>query len=229
MSLRGAAPRPRQAGGGQGNSGGADRGPLRRAPHLDRRHVPRRGRGRAPPFGLKAKRVHGRRGELVPDEVVIGVVAERLAKDDAVNRRVRPRRVPPHDGPGRGAPAAPRAGRRSTPRSTSTSPPRSCSSASPAGGSASTCGTHVPRERAAQGRTGPATSDGGEVVQREDDTAGGDHRAAGALRAGDRARCSTSTTGSGMLVTVDGVGDPDEVFDRLLDGHRARPGTALTR
>src|ERR1041384_7494899 len=34
------------------------------------------------PFGLKAKE-YMKRGELVPDDVVIGVVAERLAKDDA--------------------------------------------------------------------------------------------------------------------------------------------------
>ena len=35
-------------------------------------------------FGLRAKE-YMERGELVPDDVVIGVVAERLAKDDAVD------------------------------------------------------------------------------------------------------------------------------------------------
>src|SRR3954447_14922373 len=35
------------------------------------------------PFGLKAKE-YMTRGELVPDDVVIGVVAERLAKDDCL-------------------------------------------------------------------------------------------------------------------------------------------------
>src|SRR5207248_11643475 len=36
------------------------------------------------PFGLKAQEFM-KRGELVPDDDVIGVVAERLAKDDAVD------------------------------------------------------------------------------------------------------------------------------------------------
>ena len=42
------------------------------------------------------------RGDLVPDEVIIGVIAERIAGSEAAGR-VHPRRLPAHRRPGRGA------------------------------------------------------------------------------------------------------------------------------
>jgi adenylate kinase len=62
--------------------------------------------------------------------------------------------------------------------------------------------------------------DGGEVVQREDDTPEAVTK---------RLELYTKATqplldfyeGLGLLVTIDGVGDPDGVFDRILDGVEA--------
>src|SRR5438874_8873712 len=53
------------------------------APHISTGDMFRAAAAAGTPFGLKAKEFM-KRGELVPDDVVIGVVAERLAKDDAL-------------------------------------------------------------------------------------------------------------------------------------------------
>src|SRR5438270_391775 len=53
-------------------------------PHISTGDMLRAAAAARTPFGLKAKE-YMKRGELVPDDVVIGVVAERLAKDDAVD------------------------------------------------------------------------------------------------------------------------------------------------
>ena len=42
------------------------------------------------------------RGDLVPDEVIVGVIAERIDSAEA-GRRLHPRRLPAHRAPGRGA------------------------------------------------------------------------------------------------------------------------------
>ena len=42
------------------------------------------------------------RGDLVPDEVIVGVIAERIDSAEAA-RRLHPRRLPAHDAAGRGA------------------------------------------------------------------------------------------------------------------------------
>ena len=42
-------------------------------------------------------------GELVPDDIMIGVVDERLASTTTPSPRLHARRLPPHGGPGRGA------------------------------------------------------------------------------------------------------------------------------
>src|ERR1043165_6975448 len=52
------------------------------APHISTGDMFRAAVAAGTPFGIKAKE-YMKRGELVPDDVVIGVVAERLAKDDA--------------------------------------------------------------------------------------------------------------------------------------------------
>src|ERR1044072_7187012 len=54
------------------------------APDISTGDMFRRAVAAGTPFGLKANE-YMKRGELVPDDVVIGVVAERLAKDDAVD------------------------------------------------------------------------------------------------------------------------------------------------
>src|SRR5438309_947260 len=53
-------------------------------PHISTGDMFRAAAAARTPFGLKAQEFM-KRGELVPDDVVIGVVAERLAKDDAVD------------------------------------------------------------------------------------------------------------------------------------------------
>ena len=54
-------------------------------PHISTGDMFRAAVAAGTPFGRKAKKFMDN-GELVPDEVVIGVVAERLAQDDAVER-----------------------------------------------------------------------------------------------------------------------------------------------
>ena len=56
---------------------------------------------RAPTSACKAKE-SWTRGQLVPDDIMIGVVDERLDSDDTREPGLHPRRLPPHRGPGRG-------------------------------------------------------------------------------------------------------------------------------
>ena len=53
------------------------------------------------PIGLKAKDIMDR-GELVPDEIVVGIVADRIEQPDA-KKRLHPRRISAHRAAGRGA------------------------------------------------------------------------------------------------------------------------------
>jgi adenylate kinase len=55
-----------------------------RIPHISTGDMLRESVKSAQPLGLKAK-TYMDKGELVPDEIVIGIVAERLNKDDAKN------------------------------------------------------------------------------------------------------------------------------------------------
>ena len=88
-------------GAGKGTQCVAAVAPLRRPAHLHRRHAPRGREGghRVRPQG---QGVHGR-GELVPDDVMVGIVDERLPSRRRRNRGLHPRRLPPHGRPGRGA------------------------------------------------------------------------------------------------------------------------------
>ena len=52
------------------------------------------------PVGLKAKAVMDR-GDLVSDDIVVGIIADRIEEADA-KQRLHPRRFPAHGGPGRG-------------------------------------------------------------------------------------------------------------------------------
>ena len=54
------------------------------------------------PSSGKTAKEYMDRGDLVPDEVIIGVIAERIELPEA-DGRLHPRRLPAHDRPGRGA------------------------------------------------------------------------------------------------------------------------------
>ena len=121
-------------------------------------------------FGRKAKEYMDA-GELLPDDVMVGIVDERLGRDDTTNRGYIldgfPRTVGQAEAldgitDERGQPidlvARPRGARG-----------RSSSSASPSGGSASTA-ARTTRSTRRPGTTGPATTAAARSCQRDDDT-----------------------------------------------------------
>ena len=165
-------------------------------------------------FGLRAKE-YMERGELVPDDVVIGVVAERLAKDDAVDdgfvldgfprTRVQAEELGRLLGPA-GLDAAVDIAVPTEVVLDRISGRRVCK----------TCGAtyhlaHPPRVLWVCDR------DGGEVVQRDDDKPEAVKRRL-ELYEKDTRPLLDFYDGLGLLVTVDGVGDPDTVFDRIVEG-----------
>jgi adenylate kinase len=165
-------------------------------------------------FGLRAQE-YMKRGELVPDDVVIGVVAERLAKDDAVDNgfvldgfprtRVQAEELQRLLGPG-GLDAAVDIDVPTDVVVDRISGRRVCK----------TCGAtyHV---SAPPKVNWTCDKDGGEVVQREDDTPEAVKKRL-ELYEKDTRPLLDFYEGLGLLVTIDGVGDPDAVFDRILDG-----------
>ena len=157
---------------------------LRRAPHLDRATccAPRWPRA---PTSAARPRSTWTPGGLVPDEVMLGIVDERLAERRRRRPRLPARRLPPHGRAGRGA-------RSTSPpidlgRRTSTCPRTSCSSASRAVGSAQNCGSDLLDRRAAE-HDWICDICGGEVVQRADDTPEAIAQAPRRLQRRDRAR-----------------------------------------
>jgi adenylate kinase len=156
-----------------------------------------------------------KRGELVPDDVVIGVVAERLAKDDAQDHgfvldgfprtRVQAEELQRLLGPG-GLDAAVDIDVPTDVVIDRISGRRVCA----------TCGTtyHV---SAPPKVPWVCDKDGGDVVQREDDTPQAVTKRL-ELYEKDTRPLLDFYDGLGLLVTVDGVGDPDDVFDRVIDG-----------
>lgn len=183
-------------------------------PHISTGDIFRAAAADGTPFGLRAKE-YMTRGELVPDDVVIGVVAERLAKGDAVNdgfvldgfprTKVQAEELQRLLGPG-GLEAAVDIDVPTDEVIERISGRRVCV----------TCGTpyHV---NAPPNRNWTCDKDGGEVVQREDDTP---EAVTKRLELYDQATRPLLDfyEGLGLLVTIDGVGDPDEVFNRILDG-----------
>ena len=183
-------------------------------PHISTGDMFRAAAAAGTPFGLRAKE-YMKRGELVPDDVVIGVVAERLAKDDAQDHgfvldgfprtRVQAEELQRLLGPG-GLDAAVDIDVPTDVVIDRISGRRVCA----------TCGTtyHV---SAPPKVPWVCDKDGGDVVQREDDTPQAVTKRL-ELYEKDTRPLLDFYDGLGLLVTVDGVGDPDDVFDRVIDG-----------
>ena len=184
------------------------------APHISTGDMFRAAVAAGTPFGLKAQEFM-KRGELVPDDVVIGVVAERLAKDDAIENgfvldgfprtRVQAEELQRLLGPG-GLDAAVDIDVPTDAVIERISGRRVCV----------TCGT--PYHVNAPPKNGwICDKDGGEVVQREDDTPEAVTKRL-ELYERDTRPLLDFYDGLGLLLTIDGVGDPDEVFDRVIEG-----------
>jgi adenylate kinase len=164
-------------------------------------------------FGLKAKEFM-KRGELVPDDIVIGVVAERLAKDDAVDdgfvldgfprTRMQAEELQRLLGPG-GLDAAADIDVPTDVVLRRLSGRRVCR----------TCGAtyHVEKPPKVDWL---CDRDGGDVVQREDDKPEAIERRL-ELYEQETGPLLDFYEGLGVLVIVDGVGELDDVFNRILD------------
>jgi adenylate kinase len=183
-------------------------------PHISTGDMFRAAAAAGTSFGLRANE-YMTRGELVPDDVVIGVVAERLAKDDAQDRgfvldgfprtRVQAEELQRLLGPS-GLDAAVDIDVPTDVVIDRISGRRVCA----------TCGAtyHV---NAPPKKPWVCDKDGGDVVQREDDTPEAVTKRLEHYEKDTRPLLDFYD-GLGLLVTVDGVGDPDDVFGRLIDG-----------
>ena len=193
----------RPPGSGQGHAGVAPGCPLRRPAHLDRRHAARR-RPDGTEFGRKAKEFMDA-GQLLPDDVMLGIIEERFAEADAVDGWLLD-----------GFPRTPRTGRRPPapgrrPRHRPGHQPRGPRGR---GGRAHLVPPGLPRLRhqllgdrrvGVDGASAPSAAV--RVVQRDDDTeeavrkrlATYNEQTAPAARAGSRTRaCSRPSTASGI-------------------------------
>jgi adenylate kinase len=183
------------------------------APHISTGDMFRAAVAAGTPFGIKANE-YMKRGELVPDDVVIGVVAERLAKDDAVEHgfildgfprtKVQAEELQRLLGPD-GLDAAVDIDVPTEVVIERISGRRVCL----------TCGTtyHV---NAPPKNNWTCDKDGGEVVQREDDTPEAVTKRLELYEKATRPLLDFYE-GLGLLITIDGVGDPDEVFNRVIE------------
>ena len=183
------------------------------APHISTGDMFREAASSGTPFGVKAK-AFMTRGELVPDEVVIGLVAERLAQGDVVDHgfildgfprtKVQAEALQQLLGP-KGLDAAVDIDVPTEVVVERISGRRVCS----------TCGaTYSVNAPPAVDWT--CDKDGGDVVQREDDTPEAVRRRLDLYERNTRPLLDYYE-GLGLLATVDGDGDPDAVFGRILD------------
>ena len=183
-------------------------------PHISTGDMFRAAAASRTPFGLKAKEFM-KRGELVPDDIVIGVVAERLAKDDVVDEgfvldgfprtRVQAEELQRLLGPG-GLDAAVDIDVPTDVVIERISGRRVCR----------TCGATYHVEKPPKVKW-LCDKDGGDVVQREDDEPQAIERRL-ELYERETGPLLEFYDGLGLLAAVDGVGDPDDVFDRISDG-----------
>ncbi len=183
------------------------------APHISTGDMFREAAASGTPFGVQANGFMTR-GELVPDEVVIGLVAERLAKEDVVDHgfildgfprtRVQAEALQQLLGPD-GLDAAVDIDVPTEIVVERISGRRVCAS----------CGAtyHVNAPPKTDGR---CDRDGGDVVQREDDTPEAVKRRLDLYERNTRPLLDFYG-GLGLLVTIDGDGAPDDVFARILE------------
>jgi adenylate kinase len=183
-------------------------------PHISTGDMFRAAAASRTPFGLKAKEFM-KRGELVPDDIVIGVVAERLAKEDVVDvgfvldgfprTRVQAEELQRLLGPG-GLDVAIDIDVPTDVVIDRISGRRVCR----------TCGAtyHVDKPPKVKWL---CDKDGGDVVQREDDQPEAIKRRL-ELYERETGPLLEFYDGLGLLATVDGVGEPDDVFDRISEG-----------
>jgi adenylate kinase len=186
-------------------------------PHISTGDMFRAAAAAGTSFGLRANE-YMTRGELVPDDVVIGVVAERLAKDDAQDQgfvldgfprtRVQAEELQRLLGPS-GLDAAVDIDVPTDVVIDRISGRRVCA----------TCGAtyHV---TAPPKKPWVCDKDGGDVVQREDDTPEAVSKRLEFYETDTRPLLDFYD-GLGLLVTLDGVGEPDDVFNRIVDGVEA--------
>ena len=182
-------------------------------PHISTGDIFREAASARTPFGLKAQEFM-KRGELVPDDIVIGVVAERLAKEDVVDdgfildgfprTKVQAEALQQLLGPG-GLDAAVDIDVPTDVVIERISGRLVCR----------TCGAtyHVSAPPKVDRL---CDKDGGDVVQREDDTPEAVRRRLDLYEKATRPLLDFYD-GLGLLITVDGDGDPDDVFDRILE------------
>ena len=182
------------------------------APHISTGDMFREAATSGSSFGLKAKEFMTR-GELVPDEVVIGVVAERLAQEDVVDHgfildgfprtKVQAEALQQLLGP-KGLDAAVDIDVPTEVVVERISGRRVCT----------TCGATY-SVNAPPKVDWTCDKDGGAVVQREDDTPDAVRRRLDLYERNTRPLLDYYES-LGLLATVDGDGDPDQVFDRIL-------------
>ena len=164
-------------------------------------------------FGRKAQEYMSA-GELLPDDIIIGIVEERLLKDDTRNRGLHPRRLPPHRGAGRVAgrdhrrPAPRHGGRPRRPHRRRARAPRQPSGV-----------RRLRRQLLGRSRrpstTGPATT----AAARSSSATTTPRRRSSVGSTSTRRRRRRSSTGTrsrDLLMVVDGDGDADEVTARLI-------------
>lgn len=183
------------------------------APHISTGDMFREAASSGTTFGLKANEFMTR-GELVPDEVVIGVVAERLAQEDVVDHgfildgfprtKVQAEALQQLLGP-KGLDAAVDIDVPTEVVVDRISGRRVCM----------TCGATY-SVNAPPKVDWTCDKDGGDVVQREDDTPEAVRRRLDLYERNTRPLLDYYE-GLELLVTVDGDGDPDAVFGRILD------------
>ena len=182
-------------------------------------------------FGHKAKEFMDA-GELVPDEIMVGVVDDRL---DQTTPRTggSSSTASPARRPGRGAGRDRRPTGRSTSSSTSRCHARSCSSASPAGGSASTA-ARTTRCRSRPKYAWICDVCGGDVVQRDDDTQEAIQRRLDLYEQRDRAAhrlvpraqgCSRTSTAWARADEVHGPADRGRSTSAAARSERLRRGS----
>jgi adenylate kinase len=189
-------------------------------PHISTGDILRAAVREGTEFGRKAKAIMDS-GELVPDDIMVGIVDERLDRDDTRSRGFI------LDGFPRTVAQAEALIEITQPRGIdmviNLEVPRDVVLRRLASRQVCTdCGTNYSNERPPR-YTATCDVCGGDVIQREDDTEEAINRRLD-LYDKETSPLIAWFDGRGLLVTIDGAGDPDGVFGRLteaIDSRRA--------